>query len=543
MSQYRCFYTILGVPRSASAGEIEAAYRRLSKKFHPDTNQQDASAAHKFKELTYAYDVLSDPKERGDYDDNLEQLELEFERQMEAERREKAKTSLTVPPKATPVKRASNKSASTTESKPNKNAATRRKRLIGGNPIRQKILGIPGLIGFLLLSFTILAIIFVSNYKTRDDMVREILTEAQIALDADDFDSATGLVKKASLIEGNHNDYEIKKFSELLDTRVADKKRKDAEKLAQNAKNLAQEAERLAQEKKLKAAAKAAAEEAASQEDERERLAKSSTYKTIGGTISTIYDLDGNLDQRKLRLRAGESLRNLKLNEINLNKADLTGCNFSGTGASFVGTKFSNGDLTGVNFTFANLTKASFANANLSGTDFSHANLSGAIFSNANLTGADFYGAKGIESADFSGAWCNARSRPRSLASGIALKVVGGKTNKPIQKKTASKPTKKQVSPKNEISTKKKKKAPGSLLIPQRLDEVREFLTGKTKQEVKQYMQRAPDVVGRNGPHIEKWGFKGQFHDTLTEKTYTSLVVTFTNSNDWRASEALFFLY
>ena len=166
-----------------------------------------------------------------------------------------------------------------------------------------------------------------------------------------------------------------------------------------------------------------------------------------------------------------------------------------------------------------------------------------AIFSNANLTGANFYGAKGIESADFSGAWCNARSRPRSLPSGIALKVVGGKTNKQIQKKTASEPIKKQASSKNEISTKKKKKAPGSLLIPQRLDEVREFLIGKTKQEVKQYMQRAPDVVGRNGPHIDKWGFKGQFHDTLTEKTYTSLVVTFTNSNDWRASEALFDFY
>ena len=95
MSQYRCFYTILGVSRSASASEIEAAYRRLSKKFHPDTNQQDASAAQKFKELTEAYDVLSDPKERGDYDDNLEQLELEFERQMATDRQEKAKTSLT----------------------------------------------------------------------------------------------------------------------------------------------------------------------------------------------------------------------------------------------------------------------------------------------------------------------------------------------------------------------------------------------------------------------------------------------------------------
>ncbi|WII73056.1 DnaJ C-terminal domain-containing protein [Bdellovibrio sp. 22V] len=62
------FYSILGVSRSASAEEIKKAYRKLAMQFHPDKNPGDKKAEEKFKEISEAYDVLSDQKKRDMYD-------------------------------------------------------------------------------------------------------------------------------------------------------------------------------------------------------------------------------------------------------------------------------------------------------------------------------------------------------------------------------------------------------------------------------------------------------------------------------------------
>lgn len=62
------FYSILGVSRSATAEEIKKAYRKLAMQFHPDKNPGDKKAEEKFKEISEAYDVLSDTKKREMYD-------------------------------------------------------------------------------------------------------------------------------------------------------------------------------------------------------------------------------------------------------------------------------------------------------------------------------------------------------------------------------------------------------------------------------------------------------------------------------------------
>ncbi|NBV40639.1 J domain-containing protein, partial [bacterium] len=62
------FYTILGVERSASTADIKKAYRKLAMQYHPDKNPGDKSAEEKFKEITQAYEVLSDEKKRAQYD-------------------------------------------------------------------------------------------------------------------------------------------------------------------------------------------------------------------------------------------------------------------------------------------------------------------------------------------------------------------------------------------------------------------------------------------------------------------------------------------
>src|SRR5690606_38626274 len=60
-------YDVLGVSREASSEEIKKAYRRLARELHPDVNPS-ADAAERFKLVTHAYDVLSDPDQRERYD-------------------------------------------------------------------------------------------------------------------------------------------------------------------------------------------------------------------------------------------------------------------------------------------------------------------------------------------------------------------------------------------------------------------------------------------------------------------------------------------
>src|SRR6266853_4366924 len=62
------YYEILGVKKSASADDIRKAFRKLARKYHPDVNPGDKSAEEKFKVLSEANDVLSDPKKRKIYD-------------------------------------------------------------------------------------------------------------------------------------------------------------------------------------------------------------------------------------------------------------------------------------------------------------------------------------------------------------------------------------------------------------------------------------------------------------------------------------------
>jgi len=62
------YYEILGVRKDADASELKKAYRKLAMKYHPDKNKDNPDAEAKFKEITVAYDVLSDPQKRKKYD-------------------------------------------------------------------------------------------------------------------------------------------------------------------------------------------------------------------------------------------------------------------------------------------------------------------------------------------------------------------------------------------------------------------------------------------------------------------------------------------
>jgi molecular chaperone DnaJ len=63
------FYKVLGVSKTAEADEIKKAYRKLARKYHPDSNSGDASAEAKFKDVSEAYDVVGDVKKRKEYDE------------------------------------------------------------------------------------------------------------------------------------------------------------------------------------------------------------------------------------------------------------------------------------------------------------------------------------------------------------------------------------------------------------------------------------------------------------------------------------------
>ena len=67
--QYKDYYEILGVPRSASEGDIKKAFRKLAREYHPDVAKDKKKAEEKFKEINEAYEVLGDPAKRKKYDE------------------------------------------------------------------------------------------------------------------------------------------------------------------------------------------------------------------------------------------------------------------------------------------------------------------------------------------------------------------------------------------------------------------------------------------------------------------------------------------
>src|ERR1700743_3367004 len=69
MAQTKDYYTVIGVPASATQDEIKKAYRKLANKYHPDKNPGDKKADERFKEISEAYQVLGDADKRKQYDD------------------------------------------------------------------------------------------------------------------------------------------------------------------------------------------------------------------------------------------------------------------------------------------------------------------------------------------------------------------------------------------------------------------------------------------------------------------------------------------
>src|SRR5438309_994961 len=63
------YYSALGVSKTATSAEIKKAYRKLARQHHPDANKGDAASEEKFKEISEAYDVLSDESKRKEYDE------------------------------------------------------------------------------------------------------------------------------------------------------------------------------------------------------------------------------------------------------------------------------------------------------------------------------------------------------------------------------------------------------------------------------------------------------------------------------------------
>ncbi|MDA0268574.1 MAG: DnaJ domain-containing protein, partial [Cyanobacteria bacterium] len=67
-TDFKDYYAVLGVSKSASADDIKHAFRKLARKYHPDVNPNDSAAEAKFKEVSEAYEVLSDTEKRQKYD-------------------------------------------------------------------------------------------------------------------------------------------------------------------------------------------------------------------------------------------------------------------------------------------------------------------------------------------------------------------------------------------------------------------------------------------------------------------------------------------
>ena len=63
------FYKVLGVDKKAAADEIKKKYRALARDLHPDKTKGDSEKEEKFKAVSEAYEILSDPKKRAEYDE------------------------------------------------------------------------------------------------------------------------------------------------------------------------------------------------------------------------------------------------------------------------------------------------------------------------------------------------------------------------------------------------------------------------------------------------------------------------------------------
>lgn len=68
------YYDILGVPSTATQDDIKKAYKTLAKQYHPDLHPDDPDIAEKFKEINEAYQILSDPEKRKNYDSPYENI-------------------------------------------------------------------------------------------------------------------------------------------------------------------------------------------------------------------------------------------------------------------------------------------------------------------------------------------------------------------------------------------------------------------------------------------------------------------------------------
>ena len=62
------YYEILGINKDASESDIKSAFRKAAKRYHPDLHPGDAEAEKKFKEINEAYEILSDPQKKAQYD-------------------------------------------------------------------------------------------------------------------------------------------------------------------------------------------------------------------------------------------------------------------------------------------------------------------------------------------------------------------------------------------------------------------------------------------------------------------------------------------